>query len=268
LFCSTLSSEPISLGTSKNRYLYNGKEFNDHMGLNWYDYGARFYDPQIARWHSVDPLAEYHYNLTPYNYVMNNPLRYIDPFGRDTIQAPIILPEVVVEARRMSMFERTVRKIGNWLTNADNAIKGNSNPSKTRDADRWEEWASGLDQSEIRRLGEIFGDARGTSTLNNHVRLKNKSIESNENSSESTQKTNREIKEENTNDKTDAFGRPIVENESTGYSRIDTVYDISSGVVTNVSTGTRFQKGDTTARWIFYDRKNHGGSRKIDLKEY
>jgi hypothetical protein len=42
------------------------------------------YDPAIGRWHVPDPLSEYHYNLTPNHYVMNNPMRFIDPFGLDT----------------------------------------------------------------------------------------------------------------------------------------------------------------------------------------
>ena len=40
-----------------NKYLYNGKELQDDYNLNWYDYEARFYDPQILRFTTVDPRS-------------------------------------------------------------------------------------------------------------------------------------------------------------------------------------------------------------------
>lgn len=72
-----------------NRYQYNSKELTEDLGLNWNDYGFRMYDPAIARWNAVDPLAEDFYSWSPYNYVLGNPIMLVDPDGKAASEPPV-----------------------------------------------------------------------------------------------------------------------------------------------------------------------------------
>jgi RHS repeat-associated protein len=70
------------LGSQKNKFKYNGKELQDDLDLNWYDYGARMYDASVGRWWVVDAMVEKYYAWSPFNYTVNNPIKYIDLDGR------------------------------------------------------------------------------------------------------------------------------------------------------------------------------------------
>ena len=64
-------------------YLFNAKEFDEETGM--YYYGARYYEPRLSLWMAVDPKMEKYQNVSAYVYCLNNPLKIIDPDGKDIV---------------------------------------------------------------------------------------------------------------------------------------------------------------------------------------
>jgi RHS repeat-associated protein len=74
-------STPVAATTSVRKYRHRSYEFQDELGLNWYDFGMRGYMPDIGRWGGVDMLAETSRRFSPYAYCLNNPVYFIDVDG-------------------------------------------------------------------------------------------------------------------------------------------------------------------------------------------
>jgi RHS repeat-associated protein len=64
-------------------YLFNGKELDRETNLSYY--GARYLDMKTSLWLSVDPLAAKYPNIGSYVYVADNPIKYIDPDGKASL---------------------------------------------------------------------------------------------------------------------------------------------------------------------------------------
>ena len=61
---------------------FTGKELDEETGYSYF--GARYYDPAVlAAWLSVDPMSDKYPSISPYAYCAWNPLRLVDPAGKD-----------------------------------------------------------------------------------------------------------------------------------------------------------------------------------------
>jgi len=72
--------EERNYAKDNSMYKFTGKERDKESEYDYF--GARYYDARIGRWGTTDPLMEKHYDFSPYNYVLDNPLYYIDPDGK------------------------------------------------------------------------------------------------------------------------------------------------------------------------------------------
>jgi RHS repeat-associated protein len=84
----------------KNKYQYNGKEWNDDFGLGWNHHDWRFYDVAIGRFVTIDPECETEEqeSWNPYHFGYDDPIRYNDPDGRFPIETIWDIANVIYDA--------------------------------------------------------------------------------------------------------------------------------------------------------------------------
>ncbi len=80
-FGMVMPGRSMNNSNPNSKYKFTGKERDEETHYDYF--GARYYDSRIGRWLAVDPLADKHPGSSPYNYTLNNPLKYIDPDGKD-----------------------------------------------------------------------------------------------------------------------------------------------------------------------------------------
>jgi RHS repeat-associated protein len=80
---TTMADYPRATTQGVQPYKFGGKELDRKDNLNFYDYEARAYDPALMRFTSTDPMMEKYYGWSPFAYCGNNPVRFVDPDGRD-----------------------------------------------------------------------------------------------------------------------------------------------------------------------------------------
>ena len=65
-------------------YKYSAKELDRENGIDLYDFHARQMEPLVGRFTSIDKKSEKFYSISPYTYCAANPIRFVDPTGKET----------------------------------------------------------------------------------------------------------------------------------------------------------------------------------------
>jgi RHS repeat-associated protein len=106
------------------KYKYNGKELQDELDLNVYDYGKRNYDPAIGRFFNIDRFAEKYSNTNPYHYTKNNPIYFVEVMGDslkvndNSAKTAVGRLKSVVNDALCGLYEVGESKTGNLILNS------------------------------------------------------------------------------------------------------------------------------------------------------
>ncbi len=174
-------------GITPNKLKYNGKEeqrqeFSDGGGLKWIDFGARMYDNQIGRWMVIDPKVEKYNSVTSYCYALNNPIKYIDPDGKDV---RVGIDEGEKNITLSSTIYVTGKNVGqNVLAMAMYFASNNDLFSGSYTDDKGQKWSMGMDitfkpgtTEDVKKVEE--GVKNGNPTGDNVMEFQNNSVRSN-----------------------------------------------------------------------------------------
>jgi len=111
---------------------------SEKTSVNCYAHGARYYDPQLARWHCSDPLSELYASSSPYGYVINNPINFVDPDGMRRDPAPYArdnYTSLLSDGYNRTPFENSFawgREVGGWSYNSNTGRYENSFSGETK----------------------------------------------------------------------------------------------------------------------------------------
>ena len=131
----------------------------DEMGLGWLDYGARFYDAVLGRWHVPDPLADKYPGISPFTYCANNPVILIDPTGMEFTGNVGAVNNAEEDAkRRVKSEQKTQERL--WKK-ADRLEAKGKNADKVYDRIEKSSFQEGQFQSTVNEIGEM----RSSSTV-------------------------------------------------------------------------------------------------------
>ena len=145
-----------SFESNKSKYKFTGKERDKESNYDYF--GARYYDARIGRWGGVDPLMKRHYDFSPYNYVLNNSLKFIDPDGK---QINIIQKIIEKTIKKLpSMIGKNVGKSGmgneaEGFGEPNMDIDNDGNVDNTDEVDDRNDKQKFMDDISLQRVNEI-----------------------------------------------------------------------------------------------------------------